>query len=75
METDLFGAFPVALRVCKLRAVSEEEHSVDEDFTGLTDEQLEAELTLAASTPNSRRIERYAALLAERERREQERNV
>ena len=39
----------------------------------LTDEQLEAELTVAASTPDHRRIERYQALLAERDRREEER--
>jgi hypothetical protein len=39
----------------------------------LTDDQLEAELTVAASTPDHRRMERYQALLAERERRGQER--
>ena len=39
----------------------------------LTDEQLEAELTVAASTPDHRRMERYQALLAERDRREEER--
>jgi len=52
------------------------DHERDEAYANvveLTHEQLEAELTVAASTPDHRRIERYQALLAERERREQER--
>jgi hypothetical protein len=57
------------------RAVDfEDEHGeAYPNVADLTDEQLEAELTVAASTPDHRRIERYQALLAERDRREQER--
>jgi hypothetical protein len=47
----------------------EEEDEGYPDVGELSDEQLEAELTVAASTPDHRRIERYQALLAERERR------
>jgi hypothetical protein len=47
----------------------EEEDEGYPDVGELTDEQLEAELTIAASTPDHRRMERYKALLAERERR------
>jgi hypothetical protein len=36
----------------------------------LTDEELELELTVAASAPNSHRTDRYAELLAERARRD-----
>ena len=40
-----------------------------EAIESLTDEELEAELTVAASTPNGLRRDRYDALLAERKRR------
>jgi hypothetical protein len=50
----------------------EEEDEGYPDVGELTDEQLEAELTIAASTPDHRRMERYQALLAERERRRPE---
>jgi hypothetical protein len=59
-----------------LRSAVDLEDERDEaypDVGELTEEQLEAELTVAASAPDHRRMERYRALLAERERREQER--
>jgi hypothetical protein len=44
-----------------------------EAIESLTDEELEAELTVAASTPNGLRRDRYDALLAEKKRRAQRR--
>jgi hypothetical protein len=35
----------------------------------LSDEELEAELTIAASAPDNRRVDRYEELLAEARRR------
>jgi hypothetical protein len=54
--------------------VDEEQEAGYPDVGELTDDQLEAELTIAASTPDHRRIDRYQALLAERDRRDQERS-
>jgi len=45
-----------------------------EAIASLTDEELEAELTIAASPPNGRRRERYDALLREKQRRESSRS-
>jgi hypothetical protein len=44
-----------------------------EAIVSLSDEELEAELTIAASPPNGRRRARYEALLREKRRREQQR--
>jgi hypothetical protein len=47
--------------------VSDELHS--RSAGELSDEELEAELTIAASTPDRLRMDRYEELLAEAERR------
>jgi hypothetical protein len=76
----LVKMFRLALRQTrdgsKLRVamVEDEQDRGYQDVGELTDDQLEAELTIAASTPDHRRMERYQALLAERERREQDRD-
>jgi hypothetical protein len=54
--------------------LEDEQDAAYPEVDELTDEQLEAELTIAASTPDHRRMERYQVLLAERERRAQERD-
>jgi hypothetical protein len=41
-----------------------------EAIESLSDEELEAELTIAAAPPNGRRRSRYEALLREKARRE-----
>jgi hypothetical protein len=41
-----------------------------EAIESLSDEELEAELTIAAAPPNGRRRTRYEALLAEKKRRQ-----
>jgi hypothetical protein len=71
---------PVSVVVSVLQSVSEKPRDertgrpLDEEgreaIESLSDEELEAELTIAAATPNGRRRRRYEALLAEKKRRQ-----